>query len=231
MAPATPHTAAALPKAKPPALMKRQSTRSQMLNELNVQQKKAAVGKGTPDWRQRAHRLLEMPQSSLAATVIFVLLISAIGVSVLLYFLSSISTEVDDSAEMHIAETVCTLIFTIELLVRAAVATTDIRNLLLKDITFWVDFISIVPYYTELAIRLTSSDGSAQVPRALKGLQLCRLARILKLSTRRPSLLCVPQTSPYLPYIPLTPSDTPPAHVPAAAAKRPHHTTFAYITP
>ena len=94
----------------------------------------------------------------------------------------------------------CAVIFTIEFALRTCVGTLDLRNLLLRDVTYWIDVACLLPFYLEIAMRASSdvvvagnvgSDvgGGAvvtaadpfELPLAFKILQLLRLLRVLKL--------------------------------------------------
>ena len=154
-------------------------------------------------------KLLDEPQSSKAATMIFIVIILAILTSVATFYLTSVPslTAPDGGFALHTAEAVCVYIFTVELAVRTLVATLDIRRLLLLDPYWWIDLLSIVPFYVEMAIlnqqacdptsAAASASASAnaslsavvasiacqptELPPAVRAMQLLRLLRILKL--------------------------------------------------
>jgi hypothetical protein len=110
---------------------------------------------------------------------------------------------------MQNLEATCVYVFTTEAALRTVVATLDLRRLLLLDVYYWVDLLSIVPFYAEKVVTsqpdsctgggalnrtlLNSSDAivnasvsvrrcsPAELPQAMRVLQLLRLMRILKL--------------------------------------------------
>jgi len=172
--------AAGAPPRAPPRMLARQSTGVILRNEIAQAQKKKAKSEDS-DWRWRVLRVLEMPQSSRLATCFFVFVISAIGASVFSYFLSSVGNEIKVSTGMAITEMVCTGIFTVELLLRIIVGTVDPMNVIVKDIFIWVDALSIVPFYAQLGLRVSTGDPRARLPHYMDALQLFRLMRILKL--------------------------------------------------
>ena len=172
--------AAGAPLRSPPRMLARQSTGVILRNEIAQAQKKKAKSEDS-DWRWRVLRVLEMPQSSRLATCFFAFVISAIGASVFCYFLSSVGNEIKVSTGMAITEMVCTGIFTVELLLRIIVGTVDPINVIVKDIFIWVDALSIVPFYAQLGLRVSSGNPRARLPHYMDALQLFRLMRILKL--------------------------------------------------
>jgi voltage-gated potassium channel len=149
-------------------------------------------------WRAALGRLLDDPSSSVAAKAVLCLIICAIIVSVLTFYLSTIKslTSHDNGATMWLLEAVCVFIFTAEFILRTVVGTLNFRVLVLRDMYYWVDLLSIIPFYAELAITsqpaactpvvhingtVSSICTAAELPQAIRIMQLLRLMRILKL--------------------------------------------------
>ena len=60
----------------------------------------------------------------------------------------------------------CVFIFSCEVVLRTIVATLDVRRLLLLDAYYWVDVLSIVPFYNSLITDATQPPcGPAAGPR------------------------------------------------------------------
>ena len=156
------------------------------------------------DIRTDLGKLLDEPGSSRGAKAILVVVIIAIVVSVLVFYLSTVKalTEHDGGQTLWVFEAICVFIFTVEVGVRSFVGTLDPKRLLLCDVYYWVDILSIIPFYLELIVRAqpdtctiggiavndTSDLGSgpvvcvpAQLPQGIAFMQLLRLMRILKL--------------------------------------------------
>ena len=76
-------------------------------------------------------------------------------------------------------ESVCSVFFTVELCFRTFVASQNPKKMMLLDWTYWVDVLSIVPYFVEVGV--SSTNASTLLPTWLKSLQLLRLLRIIKL--------------------------------------------------
>ena len=126
-------------------------------------------------------RILDEPHSGRMAGAVFAIVIGAILTSVAAFYLSSVKslTETDNGYALWVCEATCVYIFTVEVALRTIVATLDVKRLLLLDPYWWIDVLSIVPFYVELSI--SSGPGSTEVPGALRVMQLLRLMRILKL--------------------------------------------------
>ena len=107
--------------------------------------------------RQQLRLILDGPPgSSRASTVCAVVLIISIFVAVVNFFLSTVP-ELATSDEVWAVEVSCSVIFTVELLLRCYVATLDPRAYVL-DPTLWVDVISILPFYVEVGLSLLLSS-------------------------------------------------------------------------
>lgn len=163
-------------------------------------------------WRHKLGDLLDNPSSSTAASGVFSIVIAAITASVAVFYIQT-AVEFTPPDGNHllqrgdplaVCEAICVFIFTAEVSLRIIVGTLDVRRLLLLDAYFWVDLLSIVPFYAELvltsrppdctigiAANLTLVNGSvvaaprvcrpAELPQYLRVMQLLRLMRILKL--------------------------------------------------
>ena len=123
--------------------------------------------------RARIHRLIDVPGSSRAATIVFGFLVVAIAASTLNFYLRTVPQN-ENLEILSQVEAVCAAIFTVEVILRTFVATLDLRRMLLFDPFYWIDLSSIVPFY----VGLGSADEAST---ALKVLQLLRLLRTLKL--------------------------------------------------
>ena len=134
--------------------------------------------------RQRIYRMLERPRSSKVAFALFLLLLVCIFLSILLYFLSTISDDVRRSPVILTLEIFCTAVFTLELVARVYVGTLDPFRMLC-DVTLLVDLTSVLPFYIERGLEglgysqlLEASEYTLQV---ISILQLLRLLRVFKL--------------------------------------------------
>ena len=137
--------------------------------------------------RQRIYRMLERPQSSRAAFGILVILIICIFLSILVFFCMS-EPELQSSPVLQTMEIVCTIVFTVELIVRVYVGTIDPKALILGDVTIFIDAASVLPFYVENIILGGVRDSEVRpdqdlqtVIQTLRILQLLRLLRVLKL--------------------------------------------------
>ena len=135
--------------------------------------------------RQKASQLLDAPRSSRLAMCIATGLIVTIFLSVLNFFLST-DPDLADSVTIDWIEAVCAAIFTCELLLRLFVASSDLRHHLLSDVTYWIDLLCIVPFYTNKLLDLAGVDTKSDEMLALRLLELLRLARVLKLMRHYP---------------------------------------------
>ena len=129
--------------------------------------------------RKRIGLLLEAPKSSHAAMALMILMISVIALSTLNFFLAS-DPNFNSSQTIKTIESVCSVFFSVELCFRTFVASQNPKQLMLQDWTYWVDVLSIVPYYVELAVK-SGNGPTALLPTWLRTLQLLRLLRIIKL--------------------------------------------------
>ncbi|KOO30963.1 cyclic nucleotide-binding protein [Chrysochromulina tobinii] len=126
------------------------------------------------DPRQRLRKILNAPKSSRLASVLGLIIVGTIIVSVFTFFLSTVPS-LEDSDVLWSIEVACGIIFTIELLLRTYVATLDVRNMMLLAPMYWIDVITIVPFYMDI---FSQRDDGLLV---LELLELLRLARIFKL--------------------------------------------------
>ena len=126
------------------------------------------------DPRQRLRKILNAPKSSRLASALGLIIVGTIIASVFTFFLSTVPS-LEDSHVLWSIEVACGIIFTIELLLRTYVATLDIRNMMLLEPMYWIDVITIVPFYMDI---FSQHDEGLLV---LELLELLRLARIFKL--------------------------------------------------
>ena len=134
------------------------------------------------DPRFRLHLLLNVPGSSTAALAVAVVLITTIFVAVVNFFLST-KPELATSDEVWAVEVGCGVIFSCELLLRCYVATLDLRTRLI-DPALLLDFLSVIPFYVECAIRaqgLSTANTNHGGLLLLQFLSLLRLLRVFKL--------------------------------------------------
>lgn len=141
----------------------------------------AQMGKPKLELRKRLGLLLDSPKSSWSAVAIQFMVIAVIILSVFNFFLSTLPTMKGGSLVSHI-ETSCAIFFTIEIGLRTYVATQAPKQMMLCDPTYWIDVLSVVPFYIEQIVSLISDSGaSTQWATAIRVLQLLRLLRIIKL--------------------------------------------------
>ncbi len=101
------------------------------------------------DPRQRLRKLLNAPNSSHAATAAALVIIGTIIVSVFNFFLTTVP-RFDDSDSLWAVEVACGAIFSFELLLRTYVATLDLRTMMLLEPMYWVDVLTIIPFYIDI---------------------------------------------------------------------------------
>lgn len=126
--------------------------------------------------RQSVYRLLERPSSSRPAKAVLMVLMVCIFLSIGVFFFKS-RPELERSAAIFAIEATCTVVFTLELLVRLYVGTLDPMNLICRDFSLFCDFLSVVPWYVETILEVQQIDSIT----GLELLQLFRLLRVLKL--------------------------------------------------
>ena len=153
-------------------------------------------------WRADLLTLLDEPRSSYAATLVFALVISAIAVSVVVFYMQTVprltqagSTEAE---LLQALEATCVIIFTAEVTCRTVAGTLNIRRLLLLEPYYWIDVLSVVPFYAEAILKSQQTDCTAanltqvsvggdsacdvaELPSFMRFMGLLRLMRILKL--------------------------------------------------
>ena len=138
-------------------------------------------------FRWRLYRLLERPNSSLGAKILFVVLLAAIILSVFMYYVETLPGMAsqgtgDGAGATRAVEIILTVIFVAELLCRLTVGTLDPWNLLLIDVMFWVDVISILPFFAVAVIGEQNINESGDALRLFTQIvPIFRLLRIFKL--------------------------------------------------
>ena len=134
--------------------------------DIDIQKASSAVQPRPTGWRYRLGVLLDEPRSSTAASGVFTLVICAIFVSVFVFYLQTV-VDITPSDGNHllqrgdplaVMEATCVFIFTLEVTLRVVVGTLDVWRLLLLDAYFWVDLLSIIPFYAELIITSQPHD-------------------------------------------------------------------------
>lgn len=130
--------------------------------------------------RATVFRLLERPRSSRAAFTFFLLVVFSILASSITYGLSTVGS-ISDSKALLAFEVLCNLIFNCELALRLF-SMPSLRALLV-DATFYVDVLSLLPWWIDVVLWLSGGGafGSSDVASAVQVLRLFRLLRILKL--------------------------------------------------
>eukprot|EP00659_Diplonema_papillatum_P004733 gene4733-7274_t len=117
------------------------------------------------------------PVYAKASTIIAVVILLLILLSVVVFCVESLPQYYDaDNWTFFIIEAVCTAVFTVELIARAA--TTPERNEFFRDVYTWIDIFSVIPFYFAVIIHATGS--SSQGPDTLVVLRLARLIRVLR---------------------------------------------------
>ena len=99
--------------------------------------------------RQRIYHTLERPLSSRTGTCILAVLMLCILASIVVYYVSSIGSEAKESPIISALEYICTVVFTVELMLRLYVGTLEPRQLLC-DATLFIDALSVLPFYFEV---------------------------------------------------------------------------------
>lgn len=137
----------------------------------------------------------QVPTSSRAAYAIFLFLIAAIVLSLALFYVDAsrkFGQRSNAGADLAIEalEMFCTILFTVELVLRTIIATIDPLNMLLKEPFWWFDLLSIVPFYAELALGdLSQADGDRNgfgMQSFVRALKFFRMMRVIKLMRHYP---------------------------------------------
>jgi len=146
--------------------------RTKKMLELQEKWERSPIRKAVSD-------VLDAPNSSLKARVVFLALMAAIITSVVNWHVStlvSVTRSPSATSACKAVETVCTIVFLIELTARLFVATFDLYSMLLVDFTLWMDIASLLPYILGWIV------GEDALPDVLKeGAALLKLLRVLKL--------------------------------------------------
>ena len=116
---------------------------------LRTLQESSFLRKRLEDPRHRLKKLLNEPNSSRAASGMALLIVATIMASVINFFMSTVP-RFEGSAAVWGVEVACGVIFSIELTSRTYVATLDIRNMMLLDAMYWVDVLTIIPFYIDI---------------------------------------------------------------------------------
>ena len=131
--------------------------------------------------RQTWFRRLERPFDSQLGKAIFAVLMGCILASILAYYLQG-TEDLRNSGGLVGVETFCTVVFTLELVIRVYVGTMDPWHLC--DITLFIDFLSVLPWYLDCWFETDQNIDVEQLGTLaifLQFLQLLRLLRVLKL--------------------------------------------------
>jgi len=142
--------------------------------------------------RARLYLLVEVPDSSVAASRISVIMAVHIVISVLILFVEPLtiaeSDLVSDSPLWRVLEWYFTLVFTTEYCVRLFVADAIGKQTIKQFLTApsnICDLVAILPFYMELALRSASSQGGAvRLLRVARLMRLSRVMRMARLATR-----------------------------------------------
>lgn len=131
--------------------------------------------------RQRINRFCEDPDSSLAARIWTIFIICAIFVSCIIFTLTTEQyfSEQPWKSTFDVIEAFCVIIFTLEYLVRFAVA--DNKLLFLIGFMNIIDLVSVIPWYIELPALIEQTTPEGQGGDILRILRLFRVVRVVKI--------------------------------------------------
>ena len=130
------------------------------------------------DPRVPLRKLLEMKSTWWrTSNAIMLFVVGTVMVSVINFFLSTVP-ELEGSDTIWAVELACGVIFTAELALRSYVATLDVRGMILSEPMFWIDVVTLIPFYIEL---MTGGGGDGNIILEIIGLlRLCRIFKLLK---------------------------------------------------
>ena len=131
------------------------------------------------DPRRRLDLLMNNPKSGRIAKYIIGTNIFMIQLSVLNFFCDTIPSLRQGPVTRNI-ETVVNVFFTLESCARTYIGTMNPVNMIVKDPTYWVDILCLVPFYVTIITEAIEGPG-AEMHTAIRFMQLLRLVRIIKL--------------------------------------------------
>eukprot|EP00964_Phaeocystis_antarctica_P056527 scaffold33338_cov48-Phaeocystis_antarctica.AAC.1 len=164
-----------LPPVRPP--MYRQATAAALMGHTRVAPDGAAAYGGDKyPIRAAIYKILERPRSSRTAMALFAVTVVAIVASTITWALSTVEGMEDNKGIMGV-EIICNVVFTFELTLRLYAMQAELMNLI-KDPTFYVDVLSLLPFYIQCGVWISNADS---VPEEAKLLRLLGVLRVLKL--------------------------------------------------
>uniref|UniRef100_A0A0G4HXR4 Ion transport domain-containing protein n=2 Tax=Chromera velia CCMP2878 TaxID=1169474 RepID=A0A0G4HXR4_9ALVE len=136
------------------------------------------------EWGYMTYMCLEQPQSSFIATVVSIGLVAVIILSIIIFVLEterSIYETFPPSAWWY-TELAFTLIFTTEVVTRLlAHIIVRLPCAFFTDAMNWLDVLSILPFYVEVAFSMRSGGDSPPGLESLRAIRLVRVFRLIKL--------------------------------------------------
>lgn len=126
--------------------------------------------------RSAIFKMLERPRSSTKAMAFFSVVLVAITASTITWALSTVEG-MDGLVGISVVEIICNAVFTFELTLRLFAMQGELKNLML-DITFYVDLLSLLPFYIQVG---TWISGASEMPQWAEMLRLLNVLRVLKL--------------------------------------------------
>eukprot|EP01059_Diplonema_ambulator_P002170 TRINITY_DN11804_c0_g1_i1.p1 TRINITY_DN11804_c0_g1~~TRINITY_DN11804_c0_g1_i1.p1 ORF type:complete len:202 (+),score=48.57 TRINITY_DN11804_c0_g1_i1:169-774(+) len=144
-----------------------------------------------PTWKEKIWDILEGGGPS--NTKVTMAMFTVIFLSVVVYAMQSLpqyyTQEPRKPATFYYLEAICVSIFTFEL--TAKFVTAPNNSIFIRNPYNWIDFISIIPFYIDLAVTsFGSSSGSVRLI-FLRVVRLARIFRVLKLGRYNKSLKMV----------------------------------------
>ena len=169
------HSTERLKQIKPP--MFRQGTANMLTGPSRVWPDNATNGRDSKSMRAAALKLLERPRSSRLAKAFFGVVVVAIAASTMTWALGTVEG-LENNVSIMVVEALCGAVFTAELALRLF-ATPSAKALVL-DPTFYVDVISLIPFFITVGGWIGGADSSS-LPSEVKLLRLLGVLRVLKL--------------------------------------------------
>ncbi|KAK3101691.1 hypothetical protein FSP39_005515 [Pinctada imbricata] len=141
-------------------------------------------------WKRKLWLLMEYPETSFAAYVIAIVSVVVTVLSIILFCVETIPGVSDQECidgkpnyaePFFILETLCTIFFTWEVIVRVIACPNKLSYI--KDFKNLVDITAVVPYYISLSNLLTTNNcNESNMGTSLAFLRVVRLVRIFKLT-------------------------------------------------
>ncbi|KAL5258454.1 hypothetical protein ACHWQZ_G009080 [Mnemiopsis leidyi] len=177
--------------------------------ETEPKSRKNAVHENPGTLIERLWNFFKDPKSSQPARIWAIIDVVAITVAVILFIVETMPTVKDELANPNqvvkttffVAETICVLFFTVELVGRLICCPDKI--VFLKTLMNWIDFITIIPYFVQLSAGEstgdTNSEGGSSSPgtsntEAIVVLRVLRVVRVLKLARHSKGIIIVTKT-------------------------------------